>query len=159
MKVLVALVVCAFALIAAPADARVVQHPEAGGPGVTIDIPDTWTTRVSGRNLIIGNDTRTLGFSITVGQAAPEYDTIAGLVRPEGATPLVRGEDAIIDGRAAAVFNATMSGNGGAATLTVRMFELGGGYLASISQITRTDAPLDAIAEAEAALLSVRVVE
>ncbi|MEQ1820307.1 MAG: hypothetical protein ABL871_17030 [Terricaulis sp.] len=159
MRIFFALFLLAFAVIASPAEARTVRYPEAGGPGVTIELPDTWTSFVSGVNLIIGDDTRTVGFSIYVGRAAPDFDAIATAVRAPGMSPLVRTEDVTIDGRVAAVYDATMTGNGNSLTLKTIMFELSDGHIASITQLIGRDASPEAIAASQAALQSVRIVE
>ncbi|MCX7359619.1 MAG: hypothetical protein NT015_15955 [Alphaproteobacteria bacterium] len=159
MRIVFALFLFACALIASPAEARTVRHPGAAGPGVTIELPDTWTSFVSGVNLIIGDDTHTVGFSIYVGQVEPDFDAIAAAVRPPGMTPLVRGEDMTIDGRTAAAFDAVMTGNGNSLTVKTIMFELSDGHIGSISQLIGRDASPEAIAASQAALQSVRIVE
>lgn len=162
MKMLIAaaLACAAFALGAAPVEARRVQQPQTGAPALVLDIPDTWGFQYDeSGNLIAFNEDRSVAFSVTVAEDAaygPDQFVQEAAAMAGGAVQRV-GAVQVAGVSGVRHRGSIVSGNGMTLSLQIDGARIDPLHMATLSLITRPTTTQQALETASAVIQSARI--
>jgi hypothetical protein len=158
---LILLAICVGLAGTAHAQGKSVRHPETGSPYLSLTLPDSWSSQVDpSGNLIIFNVATTAGFSITVAQDSGTLDALAaGSMQVAKAMPPSFAGSAMLAPAAAGnlYYSAIETAAGPTLNLRMTLVRIDPTHIASVTMLTKRDAPPADLAEAERVQQSIKV--